>query len=109
MNSISPSYLLDRAYWAVLILFPLAYATLNFETFKRSGRRYLLYLFILDLSLFVTASLSFLISRSDLIRGNIHLIRTALVAATILRSPLDLFLYSRLLRDVPKSQKAEEA
>lgn len=105
----SPSYLLDRAYWAVLILIPLGYATLNFETYRKSGRRYLLWLFILDLSLFATSSLSFLISRSDLIRGNIHEIRTVLLMVTILRSPLDLLLYSRLLREVPEAPRAEGA
>lgn len=95
------SFVVDRMYWAVLILAPLGYAVLNFETFKRTRKRYMLYLFLLDLCIFVSASLSFLMSRSAAIQGNVHNIRSALSVITIVRYPLGLFFYSRLVRDLP--------
>lgn len=93
--------IIDRIYWAVLILSPLAYAVVNLEALKRTGKRYLLYLAFLDLSLFFTSSLFFLMRSSDLIRGNVHEIRTALLAITIVRVPLHLFFYARLVKDLP--------
>jgi hypothetical protein len=98
------SYFVDRMYWAVLILGPLGYAVLNFDTFRRKGRRYMLYLLLLDLSVFASSSISFLLSHSAAIQGNIHDIRLALSAIAIVRYPLDLFFCSRLVRDVLAKQ-----
>jgi len=97
----STSYLIDRTYWAVLILAPLGYALLNVEAFKRTGKRYLLYIFVLELTLFVTTSLMFLMRHSDTIRGNIHQIQMALLAVAIIRVPLHMFFYAKLLKDLP--------
>jgi len=95
------SYLIDRTYWAVLILAPLGYALLNAEAFKRTGKRYLLYIFVLDLTLFGTTSLMFLMRHSDTIRGNIHHIQTALLVIAIVRVPLHMFFYSMMLKELP--------
>lgn len=97
---------LDRTYWAVLILAPLGYALLNLEAFKRTGKRYLLGILVLDLTLFATTSLMFLIRDSDLIRGNVNQIREAMLIIAILRVPLHMFFYSTLLKDLP-AQPAE--
>ena len=95
------SYLVDRLYWAVLILAPLGYAVLNVDTFRRTGRRYMLFLFLLDLLIFASASISFLLSHSTVLQGNIHDLRLALSAITVVRAPLGLFFYSRLVKDIP--------
>ena len=97
----SLSYFVDRMYWAVLILGPLGFAVLNFDTFRRTGRRYTLYLFLLDLCVFASSSISFLLSHSAVIQGNVHDIRIALSAITVVRCPLDPFFFSRLVRDLP--------
>src|ERR1039457_781830 len=39
-NAMTLTFLIDRTYWAVLILSPLAYAVLNLETYKRTGKSY---------------------------------------------------------------------
>jgi hypothetical protein len=93
--------LVDRLYWAVLILAPLAFAVLSVDTFKRTGRRYMLCLFLLDLCIFASASISFLLSHSAAPQGTLHDIRITLSAITVVRYPLSVFFYSRLVRDLP--------
>jgi hypothetical protein len=92
-------YAIDRIYWGVLILAPLGFALLNFEAYKKTGRSYLFVLFVLSLSLFLTTTLAFLMRHTDLIRGNAHAIQTSLLVITIIRVPLDLFFYWKLLGD----------
>ena len=99
---------LDRTYWAVLILAPLGYALLNWEAFKRTAKRYLVYIVVLDLTLFATTSLMFLLRSSDLIRGDINQIREALLVIAILRMPLHMFFYSNLLKDLPGRPTEDE-
>jgi hypothetical protein len=96
----SLGFTIDRIYWGVLILGSLGYGLLNFEAYKKTGRSYLFVLFILSLSLFLTTTLAFLMRHSDLIRGNAHAIQLSLLVITILRVPLDLFFYSKLLKDL---------
>jgi hypothetical protein len=95
------AYLIDRTYWAVLILSPLAYAVLNLETYKRTGKSYMLYLFLLSISIFLTTSLAFLMRYSGMIHGNLPDIRIALLVIPIVRVPLDVYFYFRLVRDLP--------
>ena len=103
------SFLIDRTYWAVLILSPLAYAVLNLETYRRTGKRYMMYLFILSLSIFLTTSLAFLMRHSGMIRGNIHDLSIALLVIPIVRVPLDVYFYYRLVSDLPGTQAAQES
>jgi hypothetical protein len=98
-------FAIDRIYWGVLILAPLGYALFNFDAYKKTGRNYLFVLFVLSLSLFLTSTLAFLMRHSDLIRGNTHAIQTALLAITIVRVPLDLFFYSKVLKDLCASRE----
>ena len=95
------AYLVDRLYWAVLILAPLGYAVLNVDSFRRTGRRYMLLLFLLDLLIFASASISFLLSHSAELQGNVHDLRLALSSVTVVRAPLGLYFYSRLVKDLP--------
>jgi hypothetical protein len=97
---ITVSFTIDRIYWGVLILAPLGYGLLNFEAYKKTGRSYLFVLFILSLSLFMTTTLAYLMRHSDLIRGNAPAIQTSLLVITTIRVPLDLFFYSKLLKDL---------
>ena len=94
------SLFVDRIYWAVLILSPLAYAALNFETYRKTRRTYMLVLFLVALSLFLTTSLSFLSRNSAFIHGNLAEIRLVLVILTIIRIPIDLVFYSKLLTEL---------
>jgi hypothetical protein len=95
------AHLVDRLYWAVLILAPLGCAVLDVDTFRRTGRRYMLYLFLLDPCRFASASISFLLSPSVALQGNIHDIRNTLSAVTVVRNPLDLFFHFRLAKNLP--------
>jgi hypothetical protein len=102
------SFMIDRTYWAFLILSPLAYAVLNLETYRRTGRSYMLYLFLLSLSIFITTSIAFLLRYSSVFRGSPHDFRIALVIIPIVRIPLDVYFYFRLVRDLPAPPAARE-
>ncbi len=102
------SVLIDRIYWGVLLLAPLGYALLNLEAFKKTGKRYLLFLLFLDLVLFGTTTLMFLIRYSDVIQGDIHHIQKGLLVISIVRVPFHVYYYSKLLRDLPVQEADEE-
>jgi hypothetical protein len=97
-------HLLDRLYWGVVILVPLAYAFLNFQAFKRTEKSYLLYLFLFDLLFFATATLSFLVRNAEFIHSNLFSVRVSLLVVNILRAPFVVLLYARLLKDLPSTQ-----
>jgi hypothetical protein len=101
-------FLIDRTYWAVIVFSPLGYALLNARAFERTGKRFLLYLLVIDLALFTVTLLMFLIRYTDVVRSNIHHIQMALSVILIVRVPIHMFLYSKLLEDVPVQLTAQE-
>jgi hypothetical protein len=99
---------IGQLYWAFLILSPLGYALLNSRAFKETGMRYLIYIVVLDLILFATTLLMFLIRYSDLVRGDIRNIQTTLFVIAMVRIPSHMYFYARLLRDLPAQETSSE-
>ena len=94
------SYAIEELYWGVIILVPLGYAFVDLQAFKRTRNPYLFVLCITSISLFFTSTLSFLMRRTSSLQVDIAHLRGILLSISIIRSPFELFLYSRVLKSV---------
>ena len=104
-------YIVDRSYWCAIILSSIAYLALNFDAYDKTRKKYMLYMAIVSLTMFGTSTTSFLLRHSTIIRGNLYSIRLGLLMIPVIRVPIDLWLYSRLLKDfnaLSKNQRSSE-
>ncbi len=96
----------SRTYWAVLILANIAYLILNNDAYQRTRKWYMLAMTIVSMTIVATTMLGFLIRYSVMFYGHKGAIQNLLLAIPIVRMPLDVWLYYKLLGDFKKAHQS---
>ena len=100
--------ILDSGYWCTVLLSSIGYAALSLHAYQFSKKKYMLVMSIISISIFATSLLSYMLRNRIVVPGNAQGIRNLLLLFPILRTPIDIWLYSLLLKDFKNLKEKSE-